>query len=108
MRSYSNMREYKQWLIDQSNLPLDELIAEPNCGFDCPAGAPFSCGCDDCAENGGHYADGEIEERKLPVSDEEQSQLTPTGCKRPRKYRSRKCLRTICGKQQKIADILKG
>ncbi|MBN1377852.1 MAG: hypothetical protein JXA04_01300 [Gammaproteobacteria bacterium] len=110
---------YQKWRQRQTNLPLVELIKEPNCGHDCPAEAPFSCGCIDCAANMGYFTSGEKEQRakEFNLSEDEiklwqtlwsksKGYLTDKGCALPRNMRSLACLKYICGEQQAPRNIL--
>ena len=84
-------------------LPLAELIAEPNCGLACPPGREFSCGCDQCAAQSGYWRQGEKEARGLAgrpefemLWDQEKGFLTDSGCSLGREMRSEQCLRAVC------------
>lgn len=99
-----NKEEYKKWRKQQMELPLAELIAKPNCNFDCPEGRPFSCGCKECFINGGFWSEGEKEERFTEkeirmidcLFEENIGYLREDGCVLERKFRPEKCLRHVC------------
>lgn len=111
--------EYSKWRKEQMALPLVELIAKPNCNFDCPEGKKFVCVESWCKFCGGNttFLPGEKRERvELEITtieefekaeklrDENNSFFdTKLGCRKPRHLRSKACLSYMCNKYEKIA-----
>ncbi|RLC36813.1 hypothetical protein DRH27_04650 [Candidatus Falkowbacteria bacterium] len=100
-------------------LPLKKLFDKPNCGCDCPNEAPFSCGCENCLDEKGYFVESEKDKRarllnltadeirlwEILLTDKGYF-VTDSGCSLPRKLRSEKCLRYICGRQETLRRIL--
>ncbi len=73
------------------------------CGFNCPKGRPYSCGCDTCEENDGYFGRDEIlqftkdEIETIAAAFKDGSgYLGPNGCRLPRYLRSLTCLSFVC------------
>ena len=95
-----------QALVDTA---VRAILADNNpCGFKCPAGQPYSCGCESCAKRNGFYKLGEKESFSIADQamidlawDNERGYLQTNesmiGCALPRRLRSLFCLKTVCG-----------
>lgn len=102
MLTAQEINEYKK---KRETMPLAEIIAESDCGHNCPPWFPDGCGCKNCAANKGFFTQGEFEYRNFSDTDIEQIEfllsrpqgcLGENGCELPRRLRSEQCLRAYC------------
>ena len=97
-------QDHKNWLGERCNLPLEELIAVPNCGLKCPNGHSHCPECNLCGPNKGYYKAGELIERFTDseiefiegLFDKKDGFKGPFDCVLPRHLRSITCLKHIC------------
>ena len=95
--------EFVKRLAAQAAAIRQGFIDNNPCGLHCPAGRPFSCDCDLCAERGGFWQAGErkqfspIEQDQIDLLwDQIKGYLGPVGCRLPRKLRPLYCLAYVC------------
>lgn len=91
------------------------VLTWPNCGFLCPEGNPFSCGCEKCGQKEGFFnnrtneknwilADPKLSSREkaegkrqyVKYWDNRKGYLGSRGCRLDPKYRSIVCLKEVC------------
>jgi hypothetical protein len=96
-------REFVERMETQRRAIRQGMIDNNPCGFNCPAGRPYSCGCDQCEKREGFFEPDELDQfsklqRDLIASKwkPDDGFLGPDGCRLPRYLRSLQCLSFVC------------
>lgn len=122
LKTFEQKERYRKWRRKQTNLPLEELVKELNCGLHCiGTDYEFSCGCSSCGK-ATPWVDGEITRRMLlpkehPIHiseegvrfiegnrDSESGFLRANGCILPREWRPEECLRVVCNRLERLRN----